>query len=1114
MGWHYSNGGGVGYAWSGLNTYNQHCALISGLTPGTAIIKLFVKAAGYTGAVSTRLIAWGPSGGAAVAQSSTFTMADGNESTQYNYEKSVSYHIMSGSTVWVGLYRNPSGSHIFNTTSSSGDGYRKTNTSSFPSVSSMSGYNTDSNDEPYVGVFMIAVPDAPTSAAVSRNSDTSQTITWTRNASSDKPVYTQYVERWDNVSNNWYVKNTLTTDYTSNGSHSWTDTTTVANRQYRYRIRAYNYAGYSAYDYTNYIHTTPATPTNVDAVRIGSTVKITWDDNSYQEDLFRIQSRESTDGGETWGSWGDVDTVGTGVEEYTDLSPYSYGQYRVQAEEGTYQSPTLLSGYTESNEVQTVAVPDAPTGLDPDGEYFPAVEDKLFSWIHNPTDSTYQTKFSLRIKSGGGTYPKEIESFLNYSEWSADGSDLANLVEDPFTINSIYMADFDDTGSYIGMYKTVSSMDLTEFDDASASGTSDLIVFLVYISDISYFTSLYINLGDDDSNLYYYDFSGSLSNGWNQIAVAKSAFSTLGSPTGWDDITYILIDGYTTDNASGEYIASKYLQLVKVTDFTSYAGNMFIQYHEIESEDELHNIIADSFLDGNNFVWQTKTWGQHATGSDWSTEATFSTVTAPVATITDPTAISNYAYSSLELDWTYTQSESYDQIQYLAILYDSDDDLLESKQISSNVGNGENDTCIFDYVLENESTYTVTLQVQEENGNWSEVSEVEFTTDFLQPTKPTFTLELNEEQGSIEIDITNPDVIVDYNEESTQDSYVDSDNSGINYDENDLQLEDDTAGGTTIKIILLDFDLSFFVGKTIVSATLQLFRKTALTPGIDSTVNYIETSWDETTVTYGTLPTLDTTDYDDHTHSAGDSESWDITTLLEDIADGTITDYEGMAIVPTTTDGSTDEFYDNTNSEYEPVVIIEIEPLNAETDHNIVYRSVDGGSWEIVQDDIPVNTSITDYIPSIGGNNNYYVQAISTLPSSNNSDEDDLDVLMYGTYFLNGGSGFGNFVKLIGDISVTEQINRDEINKKFAGRTYPVKYQGLNVNQNLTFSADCIVSTRDALKTILEYVGDCFYRDWRGRWFYCQFIDSKFTIKDALSYQFNTNIIRLNGGVE
>jgi hypothetical protein len=949
MGWYYSNaGGGTGYAWSGNNTYNQHCALISGLSADTAIIKIYVKAAGYnTGTVSTRLACWNV-GGSAIAQSSTFSMADGNESTQYNYEKSVSTpYIISGTSIWVGLYRSPSESHIMKTDSGSGNGYRKTNTASFPSITSMSGYNTDTNDEPYVGVFMIEAPSAPNSLQVSRNSDTSQTLQWNRTASDDDPYYNQYLERWDTNSQSWSVIHTITTDYTTTGTNSYTDTTTVTNRQYRYRVRAWNNAGYSSYSSTVYIHTTPAKPTNVVATRVGDNVEITWEDNSYYEDIFRIQRNYSLDEGETWEGWANLDTVIGGNEEYTDTDPYTYSKYQVQAEEGTYQSPTLESGYTESNEVVTLSTPDAPTGLSPNGgAVFDADEAKTFTWNHNPTDQTDQTKFSLTYKLSGGSYP----------------------------------------------------------------GT----------------------------------------------------------------------DPYDEEVSTNEYI----------------------------------EIAAETFTNGNDYLWKCKTWGEYATGSAYSDEATFKCVSRPVGTIFDP-SVSDYVYSELTVQWTYTQAEAEDQKTYLCKLYDNEDALLESVQASQVVTNGNTGSCTFNTALENETTYTVTLQVQEDNGLWSAETEQEFTTEFLEPMQPSISLNLNEESGSIDVAITNPEVVTEYAEESTQDTYIDSDNSGTNYNDNgQLQLEDDTAGGTTLKRILLDFDLSFFVGKTIVSAQLNLYRKTALVAGIDSAVNYIKSSWDETTVTHGTVPTIDTTDYDDHTHSAGDTESWDLTTLLEDIADETITDYEGMAIVATTTDGSVDEFYDSTITDSEPELLVEISPLNAETDHNVLYRSVNGGDWEVVETDIPENTTVTDYIPNIGGNNNYYVQAVSDTPSTNNSVEVDIDVLMTGMFFINGGNGFENYVRLVGDISISEFINRNEKIKQFAGRTYPVKYQGNSKIQQLAFSADCPVTKYDDLVEILESIGDVFYRDWRGRWFYALLYGSKFDKKDNLAYQFSTNINRLNGGVE
>lgn len=778
--WVYSNGSGTpsSYTWSGINSLNQHASALT-LPSNCAVTKLTAYAAAKSVAVNTRLVLWNV-GGSAIVQSSTFSMPVGSESVggqAWRITSTTHTVISSGGTYWVGLYRNPAGQHIMGVDSGGQNAYRKTNTAGFPSVSSMSGYSTHSGREASVGAFYITPPSAPSGISVTRNSDNSQKIDYTRNASTDQPVYYQTIERWDNITNNWYAIYNNSGDYTVGGSSSYTDNTTVANRQYKYRIAAWNSAGWSSYSSTVTIHTTPAAPTNVTATRTGGNVEVEWDDNSYNEDIFRIQRRESTDGGDTWGSWSDLTTEGTGTTSTTDVSPYSYGQYRVRAEEGTYQSPTLLSDYGESNEVVTLSTPDAPTGLSPDGGVFDADEAKTFSWNHNPTDNTAQTKFSLTYKLSGGSYP---------------GTD---------------------------------------------------------------------------------------------------------------------------------------------------------PYDEESETDEYKEIPASTFTNGNDYVWKCKTWGEYSTGSAYSSESTFKTVSRPVGTITDPTIVSDYAYSSLTVTWTYTQAESEDQKQYLCKLYDSSDTLLETKQVSQVVTTGNSGTCTFDYTLEDSETYTVTLQVQEDNGLWSTETEVEFDTAFATPPTPTISLSLEVESGSISVSITNP-----------------------------------TPGGGEVA-----------------------------------------------------------------------------------------------------------------------------------TDHNILYRSIDGGSWEVVQSAIPENTTVTDYIPSVGGNNNYYVEAVSATPSSANSAESDLDVELTGMFFINGGNGFEDYVRLVGDISISENINRDETIKQFAGRTYPVKYQGNSKIHSFSFSADCPVTKYDNLVEILESIGDIFYRDWRGRWFYALLSGSKFDIKDPQAYQFNTNVTRLEG---
>ena len=1036
------------YTWSGVNTLNQHCAKVN-IPYNGAITQLKVYAAGNGSAVDTRLVLW-TVGGAALAQSSTFSMASGSQSPggQAWNTKSITPYAVSAGNFWVGLYRDPAGGHIFGTTSSGAadDGYRKDNTAGFPAVASMSGYSTHSGREPYVGAFYITSPANQSSQSASRVTDNNISISWYRNADSDQPYYNQYVQRWDNVSGSWSTVHTITTDYTSNGSQSWSDTTTVANRKYRYRIYAdntagnssyvytsyvyttpddpssasvsrvsdtnqslswtnasyasdvatgikvqrydnvsgnwyaiatlgvvtsysntttvankryryriyaYNAAGNSGYAYTDYIRTTPAAPSNVVGTRVGSNVEVTWDDNATAETNQTIQRKTSSDG-VSWTSYSTLSSsIATDTESYTDTSPANYNKYQVRAD---CTDPTLNSDYEESNEVVIIQPPDQPSGLTPtDSTAFDGDEAKTFEWTHNPNDGTDQEKFSLKIKISGGTYPKEIDNFSDYSEWTASGSDLADDETNVVTGlgNSVSMADSDDTGSTISMYKAISSIDLTEFDDASASDTSDLISLLVYVSDVSYFSDLTLKLGDDASNYYYtnVDPSASWSNGWNTLVVAKSAFSSTGSPTGWDDISYIRIDVTTENNASGENVSVQYLQLADVTDYTSYAGDMFVQYHEIESAVESLSLMAESLQNGNTFDWQVKTWGQATTGgtysdgsSDWSDSSTFVASDTPVGTITDPTEVADYGYSSLEVDWDYTQADSSNQVEYLCKLYDEYDVLLETQSQQSEIATGGSDTATFDYVLENSTTYKVTLQVKSAAGLWSEETAVEFDTDFYVPPTPTISLELDEDVGGINITITNPSPVGD-----------------------------------------------------------------------------------------------------------------------------------------------------------------EVEAV-----YNKVYRSVDDGDWELIIDNVDINTTVTDYTAGIGNNNNYYVSAISATPSSANSSESDLDVEMTGYYFINGGNGYEDYIKLRGDTSIDTKFGRDTAVKHYHGRYYPLKNQGENLFTIINFSCDLPKTDYETIKSIIETSGNHFFRSYEGTHLQCSITNSGKQKKDNAAYQFSCTIERVD----
>ncbi|HEX7028610.1 MAG TPA: serine hydrolase [Gammaproteobacteria bacterium] len=78
-----------------------------------------------------------------------------------------------------------------------------------------------------------------------------------------------------------------------------------------------------------------------------ASLKVTWADNSGDETGFRVQSRSSTDGGETWGSWSTETTTAANVEEWTKSTGLTSGT--------TYQFQVRGNGSPDSADVSSNA---------------------------------------------------------------------------------------------------------------------------------------------------------------------------------------------------------------------------------------------------------------------------------------------------------------------------------------------------------------------------------------------------------------------------------------------------------------------------------------------------------------------------------------------------------------------------------------------------------------------------------------------------------------------------------------------------------------------------------------------------------------------------------------
>lgn len=240
------------------------------------------------------------------------------------------------------------------------------------------------------------VPSAPSSVGSARVSDTQHTISWTRNATTGAPYDNVYVERWDNVSNAYSLIATLAGTATS-----YSNTNTVADRQYRWRVRARNSAGYSGYNYSGYLKTTPKASATPTATKDASgNIVVTWSGISSIADSQEIWHAAN-------GVW-DAAALSTSLSgtatTYTHAAPNNTQTHSYRVRSKT-TSPALTGAYSgTSNVVQLLAAPNAPTSLSPSGVARDATVALPVTWKHNPVDTTAQTKYEIQYRVDGGAW--------------------------------------------------------------------------------------------------------------------------------------------------------------------------------------------------------------------------------------------------------------------------------------------------------------------------------------------------------------------------------------------------------------------------------------------------------------------------------------------------------------------------------------------------------------------------------------------------------------------------------------------------------------------------------------------------------------------------------------
>lgn len=249
-------------------------------------------------------------------------------------------------------------------------------------------------------------PTQPASASVQRVSDETNKVTWVNKDTAGEPYDNILVDRIIyaygsyNGSNGNYVR----VSTSGGGASSYSDSGATPNRSYRYRVAAKNSIDTTTFNYTGQIWTAPADPSGCTRTTSGANQVVTWNNNvNYGE--FQTQVWHAANG--VWDS-SPLATVGPSAttSTYTHVGPSATVQHQYRVRAVTTSGPTLYSGYSGVTTASSGATsaPGAPTSLDPTGNQILDPSDVVvLTWVHNSTDSSKQTAFSIQYRLTPGT---------------------------------------------------------------------------------------------------------------------------------------------------------------------------------------------------------------------------------------------------------------------------------------------------------------------------------------------------------------------------------------------------------------------------------------------------------------------------------------------------------------------------------------------------------------------------------------------------------------------------------------------------------------------------------------------------------------------------------------
>lgn len=600
-------------------------------------------------------------------------------------------------------------------------------------------------------------PNAPTGIAITRDSDTSHKITWSHSATGLRPVTTFRLQRWD-ISTGAY--STITT--LSGNTKSYTDTKTVANRIYIYRVRAENAAGNSSYKTSSQIKTTPSAPSSVVGKQEGNNIKITWKNNYYTRSGYTLVTGNRIEVSKDGGSYSLLANVDASNTSYVYSNPGGgYYTFRIRA-----YTESLNSSYATSSEVRLAFIPAIPSNI----SLTRITDNQLkITWTNNSTTNEPYDNIEIQRWDNvtGSWYSKAVVAG-NINSYT-DTTTQSNR-------NYQYRIRAKNTAGD-SAYITTPAIDTTPAKPENISvSRQELNVNINWINKASNAEIIRIQRRTKNNGIWgnYIDIKTVLSNIEVYLDIAPGGgvhqyrirAESINLTSDWVTSTEVLTlqAPNAPSNLSPDNIAIEQKTDVTFTwKYNSIDGTEQTSYeirYKLKDDTEWTNVTKNSnlkshtftgetFLNEEEYLWQVRTKGQHANYSDWSNTASFVTALKPVIDITYPIDI--HEYPDLTVKWIYSNVGNHTQTSYRIILYDND------IEIYNFLGYGEDEEHTLDYNLEHNKTYKLTIQARNDLNLISDTKEIIFEVEYAIPERAEIELEFIKNEGKVIINVINPE---------------------------------------------------------------------------------------------------------------------------------------------------------------------------------------------------------------------------------------------------------------------------------------------------------------------------------------------------------------------